>query len=336
MPVLVTGATGLLGSHVVEVLAERGESVRALARRCESVNQLADSANVQICRGDLADRTSLREAVRGVDRVLHCAARTGVWGPRSEYEIANVSGLKALVDVAMEVGVRRIVHVSSITVHGNDVRGAADESTPMRIEPNPYSWSKVTGERLLKRMIEQDRAPITIVRPGWIYGPRDRASFARFATQVRNGRMIVVGTGDNHVPLIHVRDVADGVIRAGEAEDAVGRTYLLVNDESVTQSDYLGAISSQLGVAPPRRRLPYRFLLAAGTLAESLGRVGRFKWPPPLTRYGVQLLGGENRFSIARARRELGFVPRIDLETGVLQSIDWYHSEYRARSAREH
>ena len=148
--------------------------------------------------------------------------------------------------------------------------------------------------------------------------------------------MIVVGTGDNHVPLIHVRDVADGVVRASEADAAVGRAYLLVNEESVTQSDYLRAIAARLGVPPPRRRLPYRFLLAAGTLVESFGRAGRFKRPPPLTRYGVQLLGGENRFSINRARRELGFVPRTDLETGVLQSIDWYHSEYRARSAREH
>jgi len=203
MTALVTGATGLLGSHLVDLLVERGERPRALVRPGESTEGLVESG-AEIHVADLRDAGAVRSAMDGVDEVLHCAARTGPWGPEAEYESTNVRGLETVVRTALSAGARRIVHVSSITVHGNDVRGLADETTPLRTESNPYSRSKVVGEQLLKRMIEQEGAPVTIVRPGWIYGPRDVASFARFATMIRDGKMVMIGSGRNHVPLIYV------------------------------------------------------------------------------------------------------------------------------------
>jgi 2-alkyl-3-oxoalkanoate reductase len=334
VPVLVTGATGLLGSHVVDLLVERRETVRVLIRPGERAPCL-ERADVEIARGDLGDPASLAAAVRGVDRVLHCAARTGPWGPRAEYETSNVRGLQALLNAALTASVRRFVHVSSITVHGNDVGGKVDESAPFRVEANPYSWSKVVGERWLERMIEKYRAPVTIVRPGWIYGPRDVASFARFARQIAKGRMMMVGSGHNHLPLVYVRDVAQGLLLASEASDALGRAYLLVNDEPVTQRAYLGAIAAELGVPPPTRRIPYRLLLAMGKVAETIGHLSRREHAPPITTYGVRLLGGENRFDITRARRELGFRPRVNLCVGVRQSVAWYHAQPDAANPGE-
>jgi nucleoside-diphosphate-sugar epimerase len=325
MTVLVTGATGFLGSHLTDLLLERGEHVRALVRPGEGVSGLAHPS-VEICRGDMGDRAALQTAVRGVDRVLHCAARTGPWGPQAAYAAVNVRGLQTLVESALAAGVRRFVHVSSITVHGNDVHGTADETAPLRVEPNPYSRTKVAGERLLERLIRAQGAPVTIVRPGWIYGPRDVASFARFATMIQQGRMVLIGSGRNHVPLIYVRDVAQGILLASEGARAVGRAYLLVNDEPVTQYDYLAAMAAELGVPPPRRRLPYRLALLAGTLAEGVGQLTQRTAPPPVMRYGVQLLGGENRFDIRRARHELGFAPQVNLAEGVRRSIAWYRT----------
>jgi nucleoside-diphosphate-sugar epimerase len=206
------------------------------------------------------------------------------------------------------------------------VHGTADETAPLRVEPNPYSRSKVAGERLLGQMIRERGAPVTIVRPGWIYGPRDVASFARFAAMVQRGKMVMIGSGCNHIPLIYVRDVADGILLASQQARAVGRAYLLVNDEPVTQHDYLAAIAAELGVPPPRRRLPYRLALLAGTLAETVGHFTQRTAPPPVMRYGVQLLGGENRFDINRARHELGFCPQVSLAEGVRRSIAWYRT----------
>src|SRR5438309_9356428 len=124
MTVLVTGATGLLGSHLIELLLERGERPRALVRPGDSVAGLPGA--VDIAWGDVVDRKALAPAVHGVDSVLNCAARTGPWGPDAEYQRTNVHGLECLVDAAADAGVERLVHVSSITVHGNDVRGTAD------------------------------------------------------------------------------------------------------------------------------------------------------------------------------------------------------------------
>jgi nucleoside-diphosphate-sugar epimerase len=325
----------LLGSHLTDLLLERGEQVRVLVQRGDGVSRFAHP-DVAICWGHLGDRTALAAAVRGVDRVLHCAARTGPWGRQADYEAVNVRGLKTLVESALAAGVRRFVHVSSITVHGNDVHGAADETAPLRVQPNPYSRSKIAGERLLERMIRDEGAPITIVRPGWIYGPRDVASFARFAALIERGQMVMIGSGRNHIPLIYVRDVAEGVLLASEKARAAGRAYLLVNDEPVTQHDYLAAIAAALGVPPPRRHIPFHLALLVATAAETVGHLTQRTSPPPVMRYGVQLLGAENRFDISRARHELGFSPQVTLAEGVRRSIAWYQTLHGAPSAQEH
>src|SRR5207244_12629048 len=125
-----TGATGLPGSHIVDTLVERAEPVRALVRPGEAVDHLIQ-AGADICWGDLTDRAAVETAVGGVDRVIHSAARTGVWGPRRDYQASNIRGLETLLDAALAAGVRRFVHVSSITVLGNDVGGTADEMSPL-------------------------------------------------------------------------------------------------------------------------------------------------------------------------------------------------------------
>jgi 2-alkyl-3-oxoalkanoate reductase len=331
MTVLVTGAAGFLGSHVIDLLLECGENPRALIRPGDDTGRLED-AKVDIRRADVGDPAAVRAALNGVDRVLHCAARTGPWGREPEYFRTNVRGVDVLVKAAMAAGVRRIVHVSSITVHGNDVRGQADEDAAVRGEPNPYSRSKVAGERVLQRWITHQGAPVTIVRPGWIYGPRDVASFARIARMIEARRMFLVGSGVNHLPLIHVRDVAQGILLASEAPAASRRCYLLVNDEPVTQRQFLAAIADELGAPAPALHVPYQLLLTAGALSENLSRLVRRRHPPPIMRYGVQMLGAENRFVITRARRELGFSPQVSLRDGVRESIRWYRETTRQRA----
>jgi nucleoside-diphosphate-sugar epimerase len=322
MTYLVTGAAGLLGSHVVDLLVEQGYRPRSLVQPGEDVRHL-EEAGAYVLVGDVRDRDAVIAAVGNVEYVIHCAAKTGPWGNEGDYVNINVRALEDLVRASVSVGVRRFVHISSITVHGNDVKGDADESRPLKVEPNPYSRSKVAGERLLEGMIRNDGAPVAIVRPGWIYGPRDRASFARFATMVQQRRMTLMGSGDNHIPLIYVRDAARGLLLAATSTAAEGRAYLLVNDQRVTQSQFFEAIARELGVKPPSRRIPYRLAVGLAAAAEWQAKVRGSGSPPPVTRYGVQLLGGENRFFVDRARRELGFQPEVDMAEGVQRAVAW-------------
>jgi nucleoside-diphosphate-sugar epimerase len=144
--------------------------------------------------------------------------------------------------------------------------------------------------------------------------------------------MVLIGPGNNHLPLIYVTDVAQGILLASAADHAIGREYILVNDEPVTQSNYLSTIASELGVSLPNWHIPYRLVLSIGMMAEMTGRLLHWKRPPPLTRFGLEVIGGENRFMINRARSELGFIPQVSLAEGVRKGIAWYRSTRRAVS----
>jgi nucleoside-diphosphate-sugar epimerase len=327
MKVLVTGAAGFLGGHLVDMLVDRGDEVRAMVRPVEDVSHLQTLGGVEIVAGDLTDAQSLKRAVQGVQRVYNVAAKTGPWGMEELYHAVNVRGLADLIRAAMDAGVERIVHTSSITVYGHHLHGVVTEDHPYHAEDNPYSRTKIAGEKLIADMVRDQRAPVVIVRPGWIYGPRDTASFARFVSLVESEKFFFFGSGNNIVPVVYVRDVAQGLIKAGDAgEQAIGRAYTIVNDQRVTQTEYLNTIADALGVARITRHVPFTPLYVGGRTAEliwqALGR--RDEAAPPLTTYGVTLLGSDQQFSVERARRELGFVPAYDVKRGVSEGVHWY------------
>jgi nucleoside-diphosphate-sugar epimerase len=176
-------------------------------------------------------------------------------------------------------------------------------------------------------MVRDERAPVVIVRPAWIYGPRDGASFGRFVELVEGGRAFLVGSGKNIVPTVYVRDVAQGLIKAGDAgNEVIGRAYTLGGDRRVTQAEYFDAIADALQTKHVSLHLPFLPLYLAARAAEltwqALDR--RDAAPPPVTTYGITLLGGDQRFSIERARHELGYAPQFDIQRGVSEGVRWY------------
>ncbi len=327
MKVLVTGAAGFLGGHLVDMLLERGDEVRAMVRPTEDVSYLKTLADVEIVHGDLTDEASLKQAVQGVQRVYNVAAKTGPWGAESIYRAVNVWGVADLIKTAMDAGVQRIVHTSSITVYGHHLRGVVSEDHPYHAEDNPYSRTKIEGEKLIADLVKGSGAPVVIVRPAWIYGPRDEASFGRFVARVESGKYFIIGSGKNVVPAVYVRDVAQGLIKAGDAGDhVIGRAYTLADDRRVTQREVMDAIADTLNVPRLSLNVPYSALYSAGRSAElvwqSLGR--RNAAPPPLTTYGITLIGGDQWFSIEKARRDLGYAPQYDIYRGVAEGVRWY------------
>jgi len=333
--VLVTGAAGFLGGHLADMLVERGYEVRALVRPVEDASYLRTLRGVEVVVGDMTDSASLKQAVQGVQHVYNVAAKTGPWGVEDVYRAVNVQGLSDLIHAALDAGVQRIVHASSITVYGHHLQGIVTEAHPYHAEDNPYSRSKIAGEKLIADLVRDVAAPVVIVRPAWIYGPRDNASFARFVSLVEARKGFLIGSGNNIVPLVYVRDVAQGLIKAGETGDEVhGRAYTIANDQRVTQAEYLNAIADALHVPHIALKVPFSALYMAGRSAELLWQaLGRRKAaPPPVTTYGVTLLGRDQQFSIDRARRELGYAPEFDVKRGVAEGVRWYLDMKQASS----
>jgi nucleoside-diphosphate-sugar epimerase len=325
--VLVTGAAGFLGGHLVDMLVERGDDVRALVRPVEDTSHLRTLQGVEIVQGDLTDSASLRRVVQGVQCVYNVAAKTGPWGLEDVYRAVNVQGLADLIHASMDAGVQRIVHTSSITVYGHHLHGIVTEEDAFHAEDNPYSRTKIAGEKLIANLVKDEGAPVVIVRPGWIYGPRDMASFGRFVSLVESGKSFIIGSGKNIVPSVYVRDVAQGLIKAGDAGDtAIGQAYTIANDQRVTQAHYLNTIADCLQAPHVSLHLPYSALYTGARMAElawqAMGR--RNAASPPVTTYGITLLGGNQLFSIDKARRELGYKPEYDIQRGVAEGVQWY------------
>ena len=323
MNVLVTGGNGFVGRHVVAALQERGDRVRVLALPGEETSWL-ETRGVDVRRGDVRQPETLAEPVRGVQKLIHLAAMMDVWRPIRDYRTVNVSGTENVCRAALTAGVRHLVHMSSSSVYGMGNGRPVDEDFPLAPFKDPYPVSKAEGDALVQHMIAEHGLPAVIVRPDQIFGPGDHLHFAHMADRIARGRSVIVGSGRNAMPFVYVSDAVQGLLLALDNERALGRAFNITNDERLTQQELLAAIASEVGAEAPRLHLPFRALYIAGWLAERVAGLAGSGRRPPITRLGAAFFGTDNRYSIDRARRELGYRPRVGLREGVRLAALWY------------
>jgi len=318
---LVSGATGFLGGHLLARLQEKGFHVRALARPTSDIAGLVRSG-VEISDGDVADRRSLRRAMAGRQLVFHTAGRVSDWGSRQEFWRANVEGTANVIAACREAGVRRLVHVSSLTVLGLPRFGArVDERTPLAAASRDfYTLSKIAGERLV-REAHGGGLETVVIRPGVIWGPGDATIVPRLAALLRRGRLVLIGRGANHLGLSHVENLSQGLILAALAPAAAGQTYHLTDGEEITARDAFHALAAALGVAPPRFALPFPAVYALAALLEWKARLRSAAAPPALTRYGVRLVACDCRYDNRKAQDELGYRPSLTFRQGIASLV---------------
>jgi nucleoside-diphosphate-sugar epimerase len=195
------------------------------------------------------------------------------------------------------------------------------ELSPFR---DPYPVSKARSDETVQRMIAEERLPAVIIRPDQIFGPGDRLHFGGTADRLRAGRGIIVGRGDNTLPLIYVDDAVQGLLLALDHERAVGQAFNITNDQPLTQLEFLQAIAHETGARPSWIHIPYRSLYVAAYAAEHLASARGAWHRPPITRLGVAFLGSDVRYSNGKARRELGYSSRVALRDGVRLTASWY------------
>jgi dihydroflavonol-4-reductase len=323
MTTLVTGATGFVGSAVLRALLARGETVRALVRPSSNRRNL-DGLPVEVAIGDLTDRRSLSQAVRGCQAVFHVAADYRLWAARpADLYRNNVEGTRLLLEAAGEAGVVRIVYTSSVATLGILPNGEpADETTPAVLADmiGHYKRSKYVAEQTVRELVERSGLPAVIVNPAAPIGPRDirPTPTGRMVLEAARGRVPAwVDTGLN---VVHVDDVAEGHLLAFE-RGRIGQRYIL-GSENLALGEILGMIARLVGRRPPRLRLPPGLILPLAHLAEIAARL-RGAGEPLLTTDGLRMARKRMYFSSALAERELGFRGRPALEA-LRDALAWY------------
>jgi nucleoside-diphosphate-sugar epimerase len=334
---LITGATGLLGSHIAEQLRAQGQPVRALVRPGSDVTFLK-SIGAELAEGDITDPASLPAAFAGVEVVYHSAAKVGDWGPWEDFERITVGGTRNMIAAAAATPtLQRFVHISSISAYGYYTReGQIDESYDLGYKLYRwayYSRSKIIAEQLAWEAHRAGRIPLTVIRPAWIYGPRDRATIARLYRMIKTGRAKILGRGDNRLNVVYAGNVADASILAAHHPDALGEAFNCSNDGPITQQEYFDLMARTIGAPPVQRHVPYRIAYNAGFLLECLGHLFHWQKPPFVTRYAVWLMGRRSYFSAEKARRVLGWQPAVSYDEGVPRTIRWYEQETGAPAA---
>lgn len=321
---LVTGATGLVGSHVVERLCRDGWRVRALVRDKARASWL-ETLGVDLATGDTLRADSLPPAMRGTDVVFHAAAAVTPDGGWEAFRRPNVEGTRNVVDATSAAGAR-LVHVSSVAVYGAGARysaeGRTSEETPLAPlgERSYYARSKRESELLVMQAHAEGRLWATAVRPDVVYGARDRQFVPRIAKLLRLGVAPVIGGGRSTLAVVHAANVADGMVRAAMHDDAGGRAYNLANDYDVTVAEFFRLAGEGLG---KRLRLVSLNAKLAQHVMRGVSRVAPGRLRSSL-RQSVDFLSRDNPFTSERARRELGWDPPVRPAEGVVEAFRWY------------
>jgi nucleoside-diphosphate-sugar epimerase len=320
--VLVTGATGFTGGHLARGLASRGYTVRAFVRDVSSAAELR-RAGIELSQGDLKDATSIARAVEGIDVIYHVAAIYRQAGlPEDEYRAVNATAVRTLIHAAAAAGVRRIVHCSTVGVHGDVEHPPANEDAPLR-PGDVYQRSKVEGEAAARQAATDTGMDVVIVRPTGIYGPGDRRLLKLFRGVARR-RFVILGSGRIYYHLTFIDDLVEGFRLCGEILLARGRTYILGGGEVPTLNELVDLIAQEAKVKPPRLHLPAWPVWTAGALCELL--CAPFAMEPPLYRRRVDFFTKSRAFDISHAREELGYAPKIGLREGISRTLAWYKS----------
>lgn len=335
---LVTGAGGFIGRHLTAHLLSRGDAVRALDRHsaAESGEDLRPSPDglgapvrLEWLTGDLREPGVAAAAVRGVEVVYHLAsAHLAIGVPDHHYWSVNVDGAVGLFRAARAAGARRFVYVSSVGVYGPLGARPADEESPCA-PATVYERTKHAAELALAAEAAGARSgnpELVIVRPAWTYGPGCPRTTRLFRAIARR-RFLMVGRGETRRHPIAVEDLCDGLVLAATVPAAAGRTYILAGDEVVTLRDLVGAIARTLGVEPPALRLPTALVAPVATLAEGIGRL--LGTEPPISRRSLVFFTQHYHYDTSRARRELGFAPKVPLAAGLVRMREALRAEGR-------
>ncbi|MDP6522832.1 MAG: NAD-dependent epimerase/dehydratase family protein [Kiritimatiellia bacterium] len=317
---LVTGASGFVGGHMVEYLVKKGRKVRAMIKDESKADPLR-KLGVEVVIGDLRDKDSLSRAVQGVTGIYHIASlfRQASF-PESVFHDVNAEGVRRLMDVAIDAGVKRVIHCATVGVLGHVANPPANEETPY----NPgdmYQRTKMAGEKIAMEYYQSGKMSGVVIRPAMIYGPGDTRNLKMFR-MVAHGRFFYVGPGTCEVHFIDVRDLVRSFDLAMEKESLNGEIYIISGEKAVPLIDMANIIARELGVRPPWLHLPVKPMQWLGTIVETICRPLHIE--PPIFRRRVDFFTKNRHFDSSKAKRDLDFAPEKSFDEEVVEITRWY------------
>ena len=333
MKILVTGATGFIGHNLVKELAkDKNNKIRCLVRNHDKfLNKwhkkrikLLENLNIELIYGDLLEKESLKNTVKGIDIIYHLAAiARPVCIPDKEYFEVNLEGTKNLIYACLNEKIKKFIHISSISAIG-----PSKDNKPVneQTQPNPidtYGESKLATEQFISNFLKEHKFPITIIRPPMIYGPGDFEMLRMFKAVQKRMFPLLKG-GKSLMEFCYVENLIQGIILAAKKGKS-GEIYHISDEKSYTVKEVLETIAKIENVKPPRK-VPILLVKTVGLSMEVLAKI--FKFHPPFCRNTTDWLTTNYWISnTSKAKKELGYKPNINLEQGINRTINWYKTE---------
>lgn len=323
---LVTGATGFIGSHIAEKLVKSGNSVVALVRRTSNLTFLKQ-LGVEVRYGDVTDAESVKQAMQGVATVYHSAALADEWISYNNARKINVLGTKNILDAASEVGVNRFIYVSSLAVLGMRDHYSTPVDAAYKKSGDPYIDTKIEAEQMVLDYYCQKKLPVSVVRPGFVFGPRDTKVIPRIISKLQEGKFIFVGKGDNILNIVYIENLIDVIMRVSQAQHSVGKVYNVTNDSKMQLKDFIYKIASLWGIEKPIKSIPKALAYLLCELFERSARLIGSKTPPLITKARIKFLTLNLDFDISHTRKDLGYEPLISVEEGLERTKQWLETD---------
>lgn len=320
MKVLVTGGGGFLGSAICRQLLARGDEVIAYQR---SASEELEKLGIQIVRGSITDAELLNSALKGVDAVIHTAAKAGIWGPYDDYFRPNVTGTENVISACRNNGIHKLVFTSSpsVTHADGDIEGG-DESLPYAEHYNsPYPATKALAEQMIMAANCPELHTVSL-RPHLIWGPGDNHLLPKLLERAKSGKLKLPGP-DKLIDTIYIDNAAKVHLLAldrlqSDPEIVGGKTYFVSNDEPLPQSQIIGGLLKAAGLEVDIQSISPRIAIAAGTLLETGWKLFGLKSEPPITRWSAEHLSTAHWYDISAAKRDLGYT----IETSIAEGLE--------------
>ncbi len=322
--VLVTGANGFIGSHLVEKFLNEGHEVYGLVRTTSDLS-LIEGMNLSLKYGDITDYNSLEESLKGIDILVHNAGLASDWGSLALFRRVNLEGTKNVARAAAKNGVKRIVHMSSTAIHGfnHDFDNPASEDDPKNPVFN-YGISKLEAEKWIFDFGKKTDIEVTVIRPGNVFGPRDHTFIEKYINAMISGKIAYINKGQSLTCPTFVGNLVHGVYLASFHPKASGEAFIITDGLSINWKQFTEAIADTMQIPRPRLSFPLGLSLSMATIAEGLYSFFKADNPPLLTRYRLYNAGTNYHFSIQKAVEILGFKPADNLEQAVKQTAAWF------------